>query len=220
MKDTAIISLEVTTNVVRQKIKGSLNEHVSGSRVIIDDVLLHSTSLGLVLLLLECYMRVYLKYRESFKQSKCDFLSERFELVGRNITPIENTTASSKYDLITDWKQPTTSAGLHSFVSLINFYKQCSPLFELKAKPLRNLYIKYLHKDIPISAWTTELQELFQALKVDITSSPIMARYDSSKPCFLKTDWSSRAMSFILMQPDNCEQSTLALSELKRDRRK
>ena len=82
--------------------KGSTNEHVSGSKVIIDDRLLYFTSLGLALLLLECYMRVYLKYRESFRQSKCDFLSERFEFVGRDITLIDNSTASSKYDLITD----------------------------------------------------------------------------------------------------------------------
>ena len=32
---------------------------------------------------------------------------------------------------------------------------------------------------------------------------------------FLKTDWSSRAMSFILMQPDNSEASVHALEELK-----
>ena len=78
MKDTAVIPLGATTNVVRQQMRGSIKEHVSGSKVIIDDCLLYSTSLSLALLLLEYYMRVYLKYRESFKRSKCDFLSERF----------------------------------------------------------------------------------------------------------------------------------------------
>ena len=82
--------------------RGSTNEHISGSKVITDDCLLYSTSLGLAPFLLECYMRVYLKYRESFKQSKCDFLLEIFELVGRDITLIGNTTASSKYGLVTD----------------------------------------------------------------------------------------------------------------------
>ena len=73
MRDTTVRPVEGITNVVRQKMQGSLKEHVSGSKVIIDDCLLYSTSLTLALLLLECYMRVYLKYRESFKQSKCDF---------------------------------------------------------------------------------------------------------------------------------------------------
>ena len=160
-------------------------------------------------------MRVYFKYRESFKLAKCDFLSERFEFVGRDIMPTGNTTAASKYDLINDWKLPDTAAGLHSFVSLINFYKKFSPLFEVKAKPLRTLYTKWHHKNIPLSAWTPPLRRIFEDLKSDITSSPVMARYDSTKPCFLKTDWSSRAMSFILMQPEDTEASAIALKLLQ-----
>ena len=203
IQDTAVLPLEVTTNVVRHKMTGSPNKHASGSKVIIDSCLLHSTSLGLALLILECYTRIYLKYTESFKQNKCDFLSEIFEFIGRDITPIGNTTNSSKYDLITDWKQPETAASLHSFISLINFYNKFIPLFELKAKPLRNLFMKYLHKDIPNSASTEDIKTMLASLKIDITSSLIMASYDSSKPCFLEIDWSSRAMSFILIHPDN-----------------
>ena len=52
---------------VRQKMRTSADEHVSESRVIIDDVLLHSTSLSLRFLLFVCYTRVYFKNRESFK---------------------------------------------------------------------------------------------------------------------------------------------------------
>ena len=33
MKDTAVIPLEATTNVVRQKMRESIKEHVSGSKV-------------------------------------------------------------------------------------------------------------------------------------------------------------------------------------------
>ena len=123
-QDITVLPTESTMNVVRQKMRTSTDEHVSGSLVVIDDVLLHSTSLILCLILLEYYMRVYFKYRESFKLGKCDFLSERFEFIGRNIMPTGNTTTTSKYDLITDWKLPTIAAGLHSFVSLVNFYKR------------------------------------------------------------------------------------------------
>ena len=123
-QDITVMPTEVTMNVIRQKLRTSADEHVSGSRVIIDDVLLHSTSLSLCLLFLECYTRVYFKYCESFKLVKYDFLSERFEFVGCDIMPTGNTTAASKYNLITDWKLPTIAAGLHSFVSLVNFYKR------------------------------------------------------------------------------------------------
>ena len=72
-------------------------------------------------------------------------------------------------------------------------------MFELKAKPLRALYTKHMHKRIPADKWIDGLKNVFTSLKRDVTSSRVMARYDSSKPCFLKTDWSSRAMLFILM---------------------
>ena len=134
--------------------------------------------------------------------------------MGHDILPVGNTTASSKYDLITDWKLPDTADGLHSFVSLINYYNRFCPLFEVRVRPLRTLYSSYLHKKIPASAWTEDLKCLFSDLKESITSSPVLARYDHTKPCFLKTDWSSRAMSFILMQPDSSAESALALVDV------
>ena len=53
---------------VRQKMRKGSEVHITGSRVIIDDLMLRSTSLALLLLLLECYLRVYyFKYRTTLK---------------------------------------------------------------------------------------------------------------------------------------------------------
>ena len=52
-------------------------------------------------------------------------------------------------------------------------------------------------------AWSLELVELFNDIKTAITSSPVLARYDPSKPTFLKSDWSAEGMGYILMQPEN-----------------
>ena len=62
-------------------------------------------------------------------------------------------------------------------------------------------------------AWTPALIKLFEDIKVCVTSSPVIARYDPSKPTFLKTDWSAQRMGWILMQPaDDAE--TIAASKL------
>jgi hypothetical protein len=55
---------------------------------------------------------------------------------------------------------------------------------------------------------------LFDSMKEALTSSPVMARFDSSKSVFLKTDWSASGMGFILMQPDGSEESLAAISKL------
>ena len=50
---------------------------------------------------------------------------------------------------------------------------------------------------------TPDLISLFEELKVTITSSPVLARCDSLKPTFLKTDWSVEGMGLILIQPSD-----------------
>src|SRR5688500_8205004 len=74
----------------------------------------------------------------------------------------------------------------------------------------------YKHTSIPDSAWTPELLTLFQKLKDDITSSPCLARADSTKPFFLKTDWSKDGMGMILMQPDDSAASRDAIAAMAR----
>jgi hypothetical protein len=39
--------------------------------------------------------------------------------------------------------------------------------------------------------------------------------YDSSKPCFLKTDWLANGMGWVLMQPDSSASSIQALHHLR-----
>ena len=66
-------------------------------------------------------------------------------------------------------------------------------------------------------AWTPELLELFEDLKESITSSPITARYNPELPVFLKTDWSSEGMGWILMQPHSDSVSVSALKLLENE---
>ena len=84
----------------------------------------------------------------------------------------------------------------------------------MKVSLLRALYTKYLHKNIPVSEWAEEMIALFESLKIDLTSQPVLARFDSTKLIILKTDWSCLGFSFILMQPANDEESRIASQKL------
>ena len=99
----------------------------------------------------------------------------------------------------------------------MNFYHRYAPYLEIRLKPLRKLVKKYYRKPIPVSAWTTNLSSLFHDLKICLTSSPILARYDPSKITFLKTDWSSEGMGWILMQPADDEVSVQAAEKLTKE---
>ena len=60
---------------------------------------------------------------------------------------------------------------------------------KIRLKPLRKLLKQYYWKTIRTIAWTPDLVSLFEELKVTITSSPGLARFDPLKPTFLKIDW-------------------------------
>ena len=63
-------------------------------------------------------------------------------------------------------------------------------------------------------AWSQELIALFEYLKTAITSSPVLIRYDPDQPLFLKTDWSSDGMGWILLQPAGDTESQKAAKTL------
>ena len=115
-----------------------------------------------------------------------------------------------------DQKRTLTSTGqdLHSFIVCINFYHSYAPYFENWLKPLQILYLGFLRKPFPLTAFTSELQEIFLDLKNSITFSPVLSRYDPDKPTFLKTDWSADSMAWILMQPAEDDESTKAAAHL------
>ena len=94
----------------------------SSSKGIIYNILKWSTNLDLILIYLECVCKVFKKYRVSFRLDKSEFLKDGVEYVGHDLTPTGNFPSKSKFNIIHDWKLPTSSQGLHSFIGLINFY--------------------------------------------------------------------------------------------------
>lgn len=188
---------------------------IIGSKVIIDDILSYSNNIDFLLIYVDCICAVFIKFRVSFQLKKCDFLKDRVEYVGHDLTAQGNCPAESKFDLIKNWPLPSWGPSLHSFIGLINFYHQYIPFFEITLKPLRALERQYRRKNIPASAWTQELQSLFQDFKELIISSPLLARYDPTKPTFLKTDWSAYGMGWILCQPDDSPLSLKAITKLQ-----
>ena len=186
-----------------------------GTKSIIDDVLIWCSNIACILVYFECVCKVFRKFRVSFRQDKCHFLLDRVEYVGHDLLSNGNCPAKSKFNMIEDWSLPTTGTGLHSFVGLVMFYHRYAPYLEMRIKPLRVLIKKYFRSDIPLMAWTPTLITLFHDIKVSITSSPVLARYDPSKPTFLKTDWSAEGMGWILMQPADDEESIKATKLLR-----
>ena len=113
-----------------------------------------------------------------------------------------------------DWILPISGQSLFSFIGLVNFYHRYAPYTEINLKQLRALVKQFYRKEIPSIAWTPTLVKLFAYLKVFITSAPVLARFDTTLPTFLKIDWSSECMGWILMQPANDNESQAVSKKL------
>ena len=50
--------------------------------------------------------------------------------------------------------------------------------------------------------------------KPNLVTSPLLLRFDSSRPNFLKTDWSAGRMGYILMHPDDSPDSLAAITHM------
>ena len=104
---------------------------------------------------------------------------------------------------------------LLSFIGLCSFYNNYVPWFESNIKPLRRLQRLYHRQDLQLLAWSPQLINGFENCKKNLVTSPLLLRYDSSKPTFLKTDWSAGGMGYILMQPDNAPESIATIKYLE-----
>jgi hypothetical protein len=92
-----------------------------GSRVIIDNILLWSTVIDTLLNYFQCVCDVFLKYRITVQLKKCEFITNRIEYVGHDITPHGNYPAESKFDLVADWPIPATGISLLSLIGLLTY---------------------------------------------------------------------------------------------------
>jgi len=171
------------------------------TKQIIDDGLAYSHDAMIALLFFRCLCEIYVRYRLSFNGKKCDFFCPRFEWMGHDIRTSGNSPAQSKFDLLHDWTLPLFSDSLGSFIGLLGFCNQYIPLSNNESPLFAKLSRRYHRQAIPLLAWTPDSIATFESLKLSVVSDPCLARFSEHLPIFLKTDWSSRGMSYILMQP-------------------
>ena len=190
LRDDWLVLLEETKYIVTATISPAT--FICSDKIGIDGILLYSNYISIRLDYF-CYIAtVFTKYRISLKLFNCDLFKPRVEFVG-------HCPAQSNFKLIQDWYLPLRGTYLLSFIGICVFYNQYCPWFEKNVKILRRLQRLYHHTPIPIIFWSTFHVSLFAIYKSNLVFSSLFHHCDSSKPVFLKTDWSSNGIDFILM---------------------
>ena len=114
------------------------------------------------------------------KQSKCFFGASRTTYLGFVVSEKGVEADQQKVRAIQRWIRPSNAFEVRSFLGLASYYRRFIHGFARIASPLYQLT-----KDGVAFKWDAECERAFQALKNALTSAPVLAYPDFSKPFIL-----------------------------------
>ena len=126
---------------------------------------------------------------------KCQLAAREVSFLGYKVTPEGLEPEPRLMEAISKLPPPINVSEVRSFLGLVGYYRRFVKRFSDKAAPLNAL----LCKD-QAWKWTQECQYAFETLKGEITSRPVSAYPDFSKPFRLYTDASNLGLGAILAQ--------------------
>ena len=166
--------------------------------VYVDDILVFSNSFKEHLQHLEQIFCRLTSAGLTLKPSKCSFALSSVKYLGHVLTKDGIQVDVSKTDAVRSFPVPRNQKELRSFLGLCNYYRKFVKGYSKITNPLTSL----LCKDVAYK-WTEECQSAFDKLKTALTTSPVLAYPDHSKPFTLTTDASGSAIGYILGQADS-----------------
>ncbi|GKA59058.1 reverse transcriptase domain-containing protein [Tanacetum coccineum] len=100
-----------------------------------------------------------------------------------------------KIEAVKNWKAPTTSSEIRSFLGLAGYYRRFIANFSKIAKPLTSLTQKNQKY-----VWGVEQEEAFQTLKNNLCDAPILSLPDGVEDFVVYCDASNQGLGCVLMQ--------------------
>jgi hypothetical protein len=163
--------------------------------VFIDDILVyskneeeHAEHLRIVLQCLRDH-KLYAKF------SKCEFWLDSVKFLGHTISNEGISVDPSKVQEVMEWRLPKSVHQIRSFLGLAGYYCHFVPDFSRIAKPMTKL----LKKGVKF-VWDEKCENAFQTLKRYLTSAPVLAQPDNSKPYEVYCDALGTGLGCVLMQ--------------------
>jgi hypothetical protein len=129
------------------------------------------------------------------KFSKCAFWLEEIQFLGHILSAQGIAVDPSKVKDILEWKSPTSVHLVRSFLGLAGSYRRFIPNFSKILKP-----ITQLPKNDVKFEWSPKCNEVFEQLKILLTTAPVLAQPDIEKPFDVNCDTSGIGLGCVLMQ--------------------
>ncbi|WVZ75382.1 hypothetical protein U9M48_023438 [Paspalum notatum var. saurae] len=138
---------------------------------------------------------VVVEHKLYAKFSKCTFWLKEVSFLGHILSEKGVAVDPSKVECVLNWKQPETVTEIRSFLGLAGYYRRFIKDFSKTAKPMTSLTKKNAKY-----SWSPNCEEAFQSLKKSLTTAPVLAQPDVTKPFDVYYDASGNGLGCVLMQ--------------------
>jgi hypothetical protein len=162
--------------------------------VFFDDILIYSSTMSNHVKHLRAVLEVLKQNQLYAKFSKCTFGQSKIEYLGHLISGEGVATDPAKINIIQSWPRPSNVTQLRSFLGLTGYYRRFIEGYGIICRPLFNALKKDSFK------WDNEQEASFQQLKQVMSTAPVLALPDFTKPFISETDASGLGIGAILMQ--------------------
>ncbi|KAK7109519.1 hypothetical protein V1264_013548 [Littorina saxatilis] len=141
---------------------------------------------------------------------KCFLARKSVEYLGYTVSGEGIANSKSKILAVNDWQTPQTLRDHRGFLGFASYYRRFVKDFAKLALPLHHLVSpiyqqdkerkrKSKHQHVG-SAWTSDCQLAFNALKSALTTAPVLGYADYTLPFILETDASMEGLGAVLSQ--------------------
>ena len=134
----------------------------------------------------------------SLKPEKCEFEKTSIEYLGVVVSQDSVKMDPAKVAGVAEWPTPSNKKEVQSFLGFTNFYWRFIEGFSHIAQPLFDLT-----KADSMFKWSSEERLVFDTLRDRITSMPILALPDNSRPYRVEVDSLDFATGAVLSQQNS-----------------
>nr|KAG5707511.1 hypothetical protein BaRGS_012015 [Batillaria attramentaria] len=185
--------------------------------VYLDDLLIYSRTFDEHLLHLERLLQRIAETGLKLKLEKCQFLRRQVTYLGHTISAKGVRCEEEKVAAVRNWKVPTTTTEVRQFLGFASYYRRFISKFAKLAGPLHDLVTAASQgtkrKTVPVtSMWGATHQAAFDSLKAALTTAPVLAYADFTKPFIVETDASHDGLSAVLSQVQDGKTRVIAFA--------
>ena len=190
----------------------------------LDDICIFAPDVSAMLDQMELVFSRLKSFNLKIKPKKSYFFQASVIFLGHILSSDRISANPEKVEKVRDWLVPSNAKELHSFLGLASYYRWFIPNFAHIAKCLHQLVgptnvkkTKGKRKEaisleelknkpdvtLPKFVWASEHQKAFDALKLALTTAPVLGYPDFEREFILKTDASLRGLGAVLSQVDD-----------------